>query len=786
MTSTAFEQRAGAARRLSDFVVFDTLEIGPIDLEPHRLRARIRLTVETRSEETQFIVRYEEPVFDPTDTACLNLASMIAAQIALNYGLFCKSIVFNGLYDETDRQLIREMAENTAREIAIKKLFEPNAFLEPGTQLTHLDKPTRFCQATLSFPNHQRGKSPWAFVDTDKNRFLVLSSGGKDSLLSFGLLKELNLETHPIFVNESGRHWFTALNAFRSFQKDVPHAARVWINSDRVFAWMLRRMPFIRKDFSRIRSDEYPIRLWTVAIFLFGVLPLARKRRIGRIVVGNEYDTTRRTVHQSVTHYDGLYDQSVFFDHALSRYYLKKGWGLSQFSLLRPCSELLIQKTLMVRYPHLQRDQVSCHAAHKGDGRILPCGRCEKCRRIVAMITALGGDPRHCGYDADQIRRCLADLTHHDVHQWGPDAQHLCAMLERAGHVRFPAAQRKRVRFHPEVTCLRFDGERSPMNATPLDIRSRILSLLAEHADGIVHRVARRWQPIDLNDHEGFREPYRFDIHTAQERKSGSDQLTHPPFQWGELTWPDAASRLQAVDLALLPVGSIEQHGPHLPLDTDAFDAHYLAVRIAEASSHPQPLVMPLIPYGVSFEHDGFPGTLSISNEALTRMVTDVGISAARNGIRKLIIINGHGGNDAALNFAAQMISRETKIFVCVDSGETSDVDISQLIQTPGDVHAGEIETSTALAVRPHLVRLDRVVEEVPTFSSRYLNLSSKRLVSWYAHTDRISRSGVLGDPTKATADKGEKIWDIMIAHLVALVEDLKTVSLEELYQRRY
>jgi creatinine amidohydrolase/Fe(II)-dependent formamide hydrolase-like protein len=138
-----------------------------------------------------------------------------------------------------------------------------------------------------------------------------------------------------------------------------------------------------------------------------------------------------------------------------------------------------------------------------------------------------------------------------------------------------------------------------------------------------------------------------------------------------------------------------------------------------------------------------------------------------------------------SLNHAAQMINRDARIFVCVDTGETSDVDIEALIETPNDVHAGEIETSTSLAVRPHLVRMDEALREIPRFSSRYLDFTSKRGVAWYAYTDKISDSGIMGDPLKANAEKGKKIWEIMIAHLVALVEDLKQMSLDEIHQRR-
>jgi len=265
-----------------------------------------------------------------------------------------------------------------------------------------------------------------------------------------------------------------------------------------------------------------------------------------------------------------------------------------------------------------------------------------------------------------------------------------------------------------------------------------------------------------------------------------SSSLEKKSYMMGELTWLEARDRLKEVDVALLPVGSLEQHGSHLPLDTDAFDAERLAHEVADSCSKPKPLVLPLIPYGISYHHEDFTGTISVSNDTLSRFVNDVGMGAARNGIKKLIIINGHGGNTPALKFAAQMINRDAHIFVCVDTGETSDADLVDLVETPNDVHAGEIETSVGLFIRPQLVYMDKAKKYVPKFSSRYLNFSTKRSVEWYARTSKISQNGVLGDPTKASQDKGEKIWTIMVKNLVELIEDLKLLTLDEIYEKRY
>ena len=774
---------------LSQLKVFDKLEVGPIQLDAKRLIAPYRLLINGEEKTTPLIYSYEEKVFDPSETESQNLAALIAAQAALNYGLFCQQIVFNGVFDDTDRRFLTDMLENTAREIYAKKILEPNPFLTQDLSDFPLVKKKKYTDGDLFFPDSdaEKTKLKWRFWETHPHRHCILSSGGKDSLLSFGLLNEISRDTHPIFVNESGRHWFTALNAYRHFNRHVPNTGRVWTNCDRLFTWMLRQMPFIRKDFAKMRSDMYPIRLWTVAVFLFGVLPIMRKRGIGRLIIGDEYDTTVQKSHKGLKHYDGLYDQSIYFDRALTRYFYRKGWAISQFSILRPLSELLIEKVLCERYPDIQKHQMSCHAAHKGQGKILPCGKCEKCRRIIAMLSAIGADPTQCGYTPSQIDRFFQMPNLRDFHQEIPAMEHLTSMLTGKGLLGQETATVSDME-HPEIMKLRFHPKISPITSIPTDLRAPIYNILIRYAAGTVRRAGATWEDFHLFSDPEMSKPYVFEIgstNTMAPYQRENDFFDKSNHIWGELTSPEVKERIQKTDVALLPVGSIEQHGPHLPVDTDAYDAGYLALRVAEACGNPKPLVLPLIPYGVSYHHDDFPGTLSLSNETLSRVVHEVGMAAAANGIKKLIIINGHGGNSPALNQAAQTISRDARIFVCVDSGETSDTDIDALIETPNDVHAGEAETSTSLAIRPHLVKMNAAISSIPKFSSRYLNFSSKHSVSWYGHTREISAVGIMGNPLKASAEKGVKIWEIMIAHLVALVEDIKPMTLDEIHNRR-
>ena len=791
-----------AADPLAPLVVWDRLEVGPVRIEPRKLDACYRVV---RGEQVDFIdlsYRWEEDVFDPEDSASQNLANLIAAQVALNYGLFCRKMVFHGTFDRVDRQFLREMARNTAREIYVKKFLEPNPFLRgeaaslPAVRRNHYlaarlvfspasATPTAPSGGDVSISEAKSippmGTQSWS---GDEERYCVLSSGGKDSLLSYGLLQELGCPAYSFFVNESGRHWWTALNAYRHFQANVPGTGRVWTNSDRIFAWMLRQLPFVRQDFANVRSDEYPIRLWTVAVFLFGVLPLLRRHRIGTLAIGDEFDTTVRQVHRGITHYNGLYDQSRYFDSALTRFYHRKGWNVVQLSLLRPLSEMLIQKLLVERYPELQQHQVSCHATHKEGDKVRPCGQCEKCRRIVGMLLAHGAAPQGCGYTPEQIARCREDLVRKGVHQEEPATRHLGHLLHERGEISEPRLGAVAARSTPQALKLRFDPDKAPVDGIPRKLREGLYRIYVEAAEGALLRQGRAWKAFDPMDAEVLSRPFPFERSIPPSQVHASAGTSG--YLVSEMTWPQARRRFAEVDLALLPVGAIEQHGPHLPLDTDAFDADYLCRRVAEACSDPRPLVLPLIPYGVSYHHEDFAGTLSISNETLSRLVYEIGMDVARQGIKKLLIINGHGGNAPALQFAAQQINRDGHIFTCVDTGETSDADVEALAETPGDVHAGEIETSTSLFNRPHLVRLDQAESFVPDFSSHYLQFSSVRSVEWYARTAKISESGVMGDPSRATREKGEKMWEVMVRHLVQLVEDLKRLSLDEIHQRKH
>ena len=769
---------------IDSLLFFQSLRIGDIVVEEKKVKATYSLTLQNgETLSNDLVYSYSEAVFEQ-DAESVNLASVMLSQVALNYGLFCREMIFDGLFEDTDKRFILDMAENTSRDIYVNKFLMPNEFLTSPYQKLMPEKRKRYTASRIRFENtlYPDLQLNWAHRNVDRNSYVLLSSGGKDSLLSYGLLRELRKKVTPVYINESGRHWFTAVNAFKHMESTDPDCRRVWCNSDRIYTWMLRQLPCIKKDFANIRADIYPVRLWTVAVFIFGALPIARKAGAGNIIIGNEYDTTMRENFEGIPHYLALFDQSRYFDNGLTRYYMKKGWNVFQFSLLRSLSELLILKILTKRYPELQVHQVSCHAASIRENRAYPCGKCEKCRRIVSMLSVLDVPPENCGYSSQQISEGLLKTGTSGVKQIGSDAQQLYYMLLQKNLIPPEAPNASQAREHPEILKMRFDGKRSALNDMPLELYRELIPILLEYTGGAVLKDKRKWMEMDILGELEKSPVYPFSVTTVHDRHSETDS----GIEWEKYSWKEIEKRLEEVDTAILPCGSIEQHGPHLPLDVDYYDSMYLARKVAEACSNPKPFVLPALPYGVAYHHEDFKGTISITNHSLAQLVYDIGMSLSRNGIKKLIILNAHGDNAPTLLYAAQTINRDSGIFVCVESGETSDTDLFALIDTPNDIHAGELETSTTMAIRPEVVRTDELVNETLNFGSSYLDFTSERGVAWYVRTKILSQSGVMGNPQKASSEKGKKLWEVMIAHLVKFVEEIKRSKLEDLYQRKY
>lgn len=214
----------------------------------------------------------------------------------------------------------------------------------------------------------------------------------------------------------------------------------------------------------------------------------------------------------------------------------------------------------------------------------------------------------------------------------------------------------------------------------------------------------------------------------------------------------EAREALRAARVGLLPVGSTEQHGPHLPLGTD----HLTAAEVAQrASAQGGWLVLPTVPVGVSEHHRQFWGTLWVEPDVLRDYVLGIARSVASHGLCRLVLVNGHGGNVPALDEAARRLRRDG-IFSYVFSWWRAIPEVIAETIATGGSHAGEMETSAVLAFAPHLVSPDRYAEAVAGAAPEW----GKRLhgVEIGFDTRDFSQSGAVGDPTLATAEKGQRL----------------------------
>lgn len=218
------------------------------------------------------------------------------------------------------------------------------------------------------------------------------------------------------------------------------------------------------------------------------------------------------------------------------------------------------------------------------------------------------------------------------------------------------------------------------------------------------------------------------------------------------LSWPEAAECAGAV--AVVPLGSLEQHGPHLPLDTDATIATAVAARATRnANDAGTPAVLlPTLPYGASGEHAGFPGTVSIGTDALTAVLVELGRSLA-GPCSAVVFASGHGGNADALAAATSLLGAEGR-----------SVRTWAPAVPGGDAHAGRTETSVMLALEPGLVHhYGDVVGEKRPLTDLIDELRRAGVRS-------VSASGVLGDPSGAAAAEGRDILDGLVTDLTAVL----------------
>lgn len=233
----------------------------------------------------------------------------------------------------------------------------------------------------------------------------------------------------------------------------------------------------------------------------------------------------------------------------------------------------------------------------------------------------------------------------------------------------------------------------------------------------------------------------------------------------GEMTRLEFAERIKEAKCVILTAGSCEQHGYHMALDTDNVLGHYMAM---EAAKRTNSIVMPNINYGQVWSARKFPGSISLSNDTLKALFKEIILSLESFGAKNILLLAGHNGNAQAMKDVARELVNSHGLRNVWYFQQTTDKSLLKHLEAEmpcNCVHAGEMETSMMLAVRPELVDLSKAEPDFPTLPPE----AKYRPVSW----DEYITVGSYGDPSLATAEKGKIFLDSIINEIVHLINDI-------------
>jgi len=265
-------------------------------------------------------------------------------------------------------------------------------------------------------------------------------------------------------------------------------------------------------------------------------------------------------------------------------------------------------------------------------------------------------------------------------------------------------------------------------------------------------------------------------------------RITPPPRDWEAIRWSETPPGAAARWIAVLPLGATEQHGPHLPLETDTLIAQAFLARVRELLPAEIPATfMPVQTVGLSTEHLDFPGTQSLSAEAALKAWIDIGAGAARRGLRKLVMVTSHGGNSAVMTLVAQHL-RARHGMLAVTTGWHrfgQPADLFDAAEIRHGIHGGAVETSIMLAAWPARVRADKIANfpaATVAIESEFRWLSTQRPAPFAWQAQDLNPCGAVGDATLASADKGRQLIDHGARAFCELLADADRFDIEMLH----
>jgi creatinine amidohydrolase len=260
-----------------------------------------------------------------------------------------------------------------------------------------------------------------------------------------------------------------------------------------------------------------------------------------------------------------------------------------------------------------------------------------------------------------------------------------------------------------------------------------------------------------------------------------------PPRDWSEIDWPSIDATDAARWIAVLPLAATEQHGPHLPLETDVMIGQAYLAQVRELLTDTIPVTfLPIEAVGISTEHIDFPGTQTLSTETAVRQWKALGESVARRGVKKLVIVTSHGGNSAAMTLVAQDLRAYHSMLTVTVSWSRFGVPDGLFPEQElrHGIHGGAVETSIMLATYPEQVRTNAIADfraNSIEIEKKYRRLSTQRPAPFAWQAQDLHESGAVGNATLASADKGRLLLEHGARAFIELLGDVDKFDVKSL-----
>jgi len=474
--------------RILDMICFSSINLLEPRINKKIVDSKVILNkLDGKKNEFILRVKYDEDV----SKEFLPLLRLAFCMPLLNYGLFSKKLNLQFPISQADFRLLNELNNIFSKDIFVNKILRRRAnYILPEFLPKEKNVKTEDAFPKAEIKQEKIYNDTFISKDLDKNSCGVLSSGGKESLLTYGLLKEMGCNVYPLYVNESGGHWRTALTAYRYHKKNEPNTQKIWTNVDRFYIFMLDNLKFIRSDHRKVWADTYPIRLCIFPFYVFSLLPIFSRKKIGNLLIGSEFDDLRiKPVYLGIPHYFGVYDQHQDYDILMNNWYDKRLQGLYQWSAVRNISGLIVERILTKRYPKLAGLQRSCHSCHFENKEIVPCGVCSKCMGVLLFLLANKVDPKIMEFKDKDIE-LFPKRIHPNNLRLDEDEKNQSFYLIGEKD-KFPSAKPV-----DHVEKIHIDKDNCDLKLIPNNFRKNILDIIKVYTTGFCELKNDNWIPL--------------------------------------------------------------------------------------------------------------------------------------------------------------------------------------------------------------------------------------------------------------------------------------------------